>query len=170
MQIDKTTLYDLSIFHPDETQSVFHHLNHTQTVNGRIFLSHILSHPLSSVKEITDAQLTLKHLQKIEEIFPKTITNGTLMVIEKFYETGLDALPDNANTVNTFLYKLISKPDYSLAKYSVSHFITFIKGMKELESLLSNADGTQLSIWADKINLLLKPFNILSMQIGRAHV
>ena len=163
MQIDHTTLYDLSIFHPDETQSVFHHLNHTQTVNGRIFLSHILSHPLSSIKEITDVQLTLKHLQKIAEIFPQTITNGTLMVIEKFYETGLDALPVNANVVNTFLYKLISKPDYSLARYSVSHFVTFIKGMKEIETLLANAEGTQLSVWADRINLLLKPINIQSM-------
>ena len=163
MQIDHTTLYDLSIFHPDETQSVFHHLNHTQTVNGRIFLSHILSHPLSSVKEITDVQHTLQHLQKIGEIFPQTITNGTLMVIEKFYETGLDALPDNVNIINTFFYKLISKPDYSLAKYSVSHFVTFIKGMNEIEGLLTNTNSIQLSIWADKINLLLKPANIHSM-------
>ena len=163
MQIDNTTLYDLSIFHPDETQSVFHHLNHTQTVNGRIFLSHILSHPLSSIKEITDVQLTLKHLQKIEDIFPKTITNGTLMVIEKFYETSLDPLPVNANAINTFFYKIISKPDYSLAKYSVNHFVTFVKGMKEIEALLTNIKGTQITIWADKINLLLKPYNIQSM-------
>ena len=28
MQVDKTTLADLSIFHSEEEQSVFHHLNY----------------------------------------------------------------------------------------------------------------------------------------------
>jgi DNA mismatch repair ATPase MutS len=35
MQVDKTTLADLSIFHAEEEQSVFHHLNYTQTNGGR---------------------------------------------------------------------------------------------------------------------------------------
>ena len=163
MQIDQTTLYDLSIFHADETQSVFHHLNHTQTVNGRHFLAQLLANPLQSVAAINDAQQTIKHLQEIGPKLPVTITNGTLMVIEKFYETGLDALPDNANIINTFFYKLISKPDFSLAKYSVNHFVTFIKGMKEIEELLLQSQGTQLRGWGDKITLLLKHPNIQQM-------
>ena len=163
MQIDQTTLYDLSIFHADETQSVFHHLNHTQTVNGRHFLAHILATPLQSVATIKDVQQTIKHLQHIGPQLPVTITNGTLMVIEKFYETGLDALPDNANVINTFFYKLISKPDFSLAKYSVNHFITFIRGMKEIEVLLLQSEGTQLRTWGDKIQLLLQHLNVQQM-------
>ena len=38
MLADKTTQADLSIFHPDMEQSVFHHLNFTQTNAGREYL------------------------------------------------------------------------------------------------------------------------------------
>ena len=38
MQVDKTTLSDLNIFHREEELSLFHHLNYTQTNDGREYL------------------------------------------------------------------------------------------------------------------------------------
>ena len=160
MQIDDTTLYDISIFHADESLSVFHHLNHTQTVNGKQYLANLLANPLKNIKEIEDVQHTIGHLQVIGSQLPVTITNGAIMVIEKFFETGLGVLPNHANAINTFFYKLTSMPDYSLAKYSVNHFVSFLKGMKAIEELLKDCKGVQLRTWCDKINLLLLPKEI----------
>lgn len=166
MQIDQTTLYDLSIFHADETQSVFHHLNHTQTANGRMLLAEILSHPLDSVSAIKEVQDTIRTLQAHGDMIPQTITNGTLMVIEKFFETGLDALPSHPNAINTFLYQLFSKPDFSLAKYSVNHFATFIRGMKRIETILLEAEGKQLRTWGERVSMLLRPATIQELLNG----
>jgi len=52
MQVDKTTLTDLSIFHHDEEQSVFHHFNFAQTNGGREYVKYIMANPLDSVKAI----------------------------------------------------------------------------------------------------------------------
>ena len=80
MQVDKTTLQDLSIIHADEEQSVFYHLNNTQTNGGREYLRYILSKPLDTLAAITDTQLLIKQLIAIEQEWPVTITNGTIMV------------------------------------------------------------------------------------------
>ena len=87
MRVDKTTLQDLSIFHHDEEQSVFHHLNFTQTNGGREQLRIILSNPLDSIKAIKDVQQTITQLISIADQWPIIITNGTVMVLEKFYDT-----------------------------------------------------------------------------------
>ncbi|MEN9685185.1 MAG: hypothetical protein RLZZ28_971, partial [Bacteroidota bacterium] len=86
MQVDKTTLADLSIFHSEEEQSVFHYLNHTQTNGGREFLRHMLGHPLESVSAILDTQQSIRQLMAIVPEWPNTVTNGTIMVMERFYE------------------------------------------------------------------------------------
>lgn len=65
MQVDKTTLADLSIFHSEEEQSVFHHLNHTQTNCGREYLRYLLAHPLHTITDILDTQQTIQQLGKV---------------------------------------------------------------------------------------------------------
>lgn len=155
MQIDKTTLSDLSIFNHDESQSVFHFLNHTTTIQGKKYLQHILSNTLSSVDEIKDVQNTIQQLQQLQPQWKHSITNGTLMVLEKFYETSVNIYPEHPNNFNSFLYKLFSKADFSLTKYSVTHGIVFIKGMFQIQQLLKNKSGKKIQFWNDKIKLLL---------------
>ncbi len=112
MQIDKTTLQDLSIFSNEEEFSIFHHLNYTQTTEGKSILKQILANPLSSIEAIEDTQQTLQYLINCHHQIPKIITNGTLMVIEKFYLTPLESYPHPAKTINTKVYKYFSKPDF----------------------------------------------------------
>ena len=45
MDIDKTTLSDISIFHPEEEFSIFHKLNFTRTTGGRAWLRRFFSEP-----------------------------------------------------------------------------------------------------------------------------
>lgn len=155
MQIDKTTLHDLSIFHHDEEQSVFQHLNFTKTNNGKERLYSILAHPQSSIKDIEYTQHTIHELVNLTNSLPTAITNGTLMVIEKFYETPIDSYPNNANALESFTYKIFNNSDYSLTKYSVQHFIVFLKGMRDFFELFEKSNSVQLQTWATRIQSLL---------------
>ncbi|MBW7952917.1 MAG: DNA mismatch repair protein MutS, partial [Chitinophagaceae bacterium] len=89
MQVDKITQLDLSLFSTDENLSIFHLLNYTTTSRGKDYLHYILNNPLSTLAEIEDAQNTIQQLQLLLPRWKHTINNGTLMVIEKFYETPL---------------------------------------------------------------------------------
>ncbi|MFY7965559.1 MAG: MutS-related protein [Chitinophagaceae bacterium] len=154
MQIDQTTLNDLSIFQQDEEYSVFHHLNFTQTTDGKFYLRQILSNPLKNINEINDVQNAIKQLIGIHNQFPKTITNGTIMVLERFYETSISNIPQPATHINTFFYKLFSTADFSLIKYSVQHFINFINGLNKVAALLKPSTSKLVQFWIDKIEVL----------------
>ena len=154
MQIDQTTLYDLSIFQQEQEYSVFSYLNFTQTVDGKLYLRQLLSNPLKNIAEIVDTQNTIKQLQNIQNDFPSTITNGTIMVIERFYETSISEIPQPAGTLNTFFYKIFSTSDFSLIKYSVKHFINFVSGLNKIVELLQPTSSNLIKFWIDKILLL----------------
>ncbi len=144
MIIDKITIQDLSIFHNDEEQSVFHHLNFTQTSSGREWLRYFLSTPLETVEKIKETQNIIKRILSVHEQWPVKISNGTVMVIERFYETAIDALPSHPNAVNTFIYQITNASDYSIAKYSVTHFIDFVQGLNELMYVLCDENNPKL--------------------------
>ena len=68
MLVDKTTLYDLSVFHKEEEYSLFNRIDNTKTQAGKIVLQQIFSHPLSSLNEIKQVQETLKIIsQKLKQ-------------------------------------------------------------------------------------------------------
>ena len=156
MQIDKTTLYDLAILSREEEHSIFHQLNFTQTNEGKDILKQILTSPLESIEAIVDTQNTIQYLISIHHQIPKTITNGTLMVIEKFYLTALDAYPSPAKKANTIIYKYISKPDFFLTKYSVEHFLDFINGLEEIKNLLQNSSSKKAKNWVAIISKIFE--------------
>ncbi|OIR08358.1 DNA mismatch repair protein MutS [mine drainage metagenome] len=163
MHADKTTLHDLSIFHHDEEQSVFHHLNFTQTNGGREHLRSILHKPLESIHAIKDVQQTLKQLMAIADSWAYNITNGTVMVVEKFYDTPLEPFPHGSSFLESWYYKIMNGPDYSLTKYSVEHFIAFFKGLEQISTLLSQPKSVLLQTSLERINMLLKHPNIQEM-------
>jgi DNA mismatch repair ATPase MutS len=155
MKADNTTLIDLSIFHPDAEQSVFHRLNHAQTNEGKEYLRQLLTHPLQSAAAIRDTQQTIQSLSNVLQQWPTQISNGTIMVLEKFYETPIDRLPDRPGYLNSLLYKYISATDFSLTKYTVEHAIDFVKGMKKIVELLEDSSSQLLLSWRDRILHLL---------------
>ncbi len=130
MEIDKTTLHDLSIFNQEEEFSIFNKLNLTRTVAGREQLKINLSTPLNSIEAIEGVQNTIKNILQKEPDWPLQVSNGTLMVVERFYDATIDDIPANATAFTAFNYKLFHGPDFSLVKYSVTHCFDFIKGMQ----------------------------------------
>ena len=135
MQVDKTTLSDLSIFHSTEEHSVLHYLDFTTSTGGREWLRQILANPHSDIKKIKETQETLKIIMSKESEWPASITNGTILVVDKFYDSIIEEMPSPANAVNSLFYKIMNSQDYSLTKYSVNHFIDFTKGMQEIVNL-----------------------------------
>ena len=62
MEIDITTLNDLSIFNNNQDQSVFDIFNHTRTNGGRAYLQNIYLNPQQEVSKIVDVQKTIQHI------------------------------------------------------------------------------------------------------------
>jgi DNA mismatch repair protein MutS len=128
MQLDNTTYADLSIF-ATEDSSIFSRLDRTRTVGGRLQLQEFFYHPFSDLKNIRQTQDILRIILKYENEWGPSITNGTIMVMERFYETPLDKIPASHDPVSARMYQLLHAPDYSLARYSITHFADFIRGM-----------------------------------------
>lgn len=157
MQVDKITLNDLSIFHGDEDQSVFDHLNLTSTNEGRDYLRYLLSNPLGSVTAILDTQQTIRHLGNSLEQWPLSPTNGTIMVLGKFYETAAEPYPHHADLVSSLWYKIIHKGDYSMTLFTIQHTLDFLKGMDRIAGLIEPKEaGNQLNLLAERVRMILQ--------------
>ncbi|MFN6374729.1 MAG: MutS-related protein [Chitinophagia bacterium] len=137
MQIDQTTLNDLSIFHREDEHALFHKIDHTRTVEGRMVLQHIFHHPLDNKKEILEVQQILHHIANNINQWPERITNGTLLVIEKFLDDNPDEIPERPDPVKAILYKWLHPADHSMIQFSMRQFFEFIKGFDEVHHFFS---------------------------------
>lgn len=135
MEIDKTTLADLSIFEQNEEFSLFHKLDFCRTIGGKETLKQNCSRSLSTIEEITDVQHTIQLFMSKKREWPELISNGTMMVIHKYYESVIDHIPSNPSPATTYSYKLFHAPDFSMVKYSTGHCFDFIKGMQTIHSV-----------------------------------
>ncbi|MEO6455306.1 MAG: DNA mismatch repair protein MutS [Ginsengibacter sp.] len=140
MEIDKTTLKDLSVFDHDEEFSIFQKLDFTLTAGGKEKLRYIFSKPLNTPEEINDIQHTLKLIIKNKEAWPQTVSNGTMIMVQQFYQGNIDTIPNHPSAASAYSYKIFHGPDFSLVKYSTGHCFDFIKGMRELINTLLHAD------------------------------
>ncbi len=170
MQLDNTTFNDLSIFHPEEEYSIFHKLNFTQTLGGRQWLVKFFSEPLNDVKRIAGIQQLLKCMAEKQAQWPVTISNGTIMVMERFYESPVDAIPATASLPNALMYKALHGPDFSLTRYSVGHFADFINGFQQLVALFDDPQTPpQLLTYIQRAAQLLKNETIADISKTNRH-
>ena len=132
MEIDKTTLADLSILNAEEDFSVFNKLNFCLTTGGRHKLFQNFTTPLSTIEQIQGVQEILKFIIQKEQHWPQQITNGSVLMIEKFYSATIDDIPEKPSQAGVLSYKLFSSGDYSFVKFSIEHAFDFIKGMQHL--------------------------------------
>lgn len=158
MNIDKITFNDLSIFHHEEEYSLFHKFNFTQTSDGRHWLVKFFSEPFDDINRIKETQQIIKAISLKENQWPAQITNGTIMVIEKFYDYGMDPLPENASAFSAFSYRFLHTPDFSLTRYSITHFADLVKGFVKLIELFDNDETPKLlRTFISRAKDLLKP-------------
>jgi len=141
MEIDKTTLTDLAIINTADEFSVFSKLNLCQTTGGRERLYENFTQPLQSIEAIRGVQQTLQTILQKLPVWPREISNGSVMMIEKFYLSTIDEIPAHPSSVTAYSYKIFHNPDYSLVTYSVGHAFDFIKGMQLLVGHFLSADS-----------------------------
>ena len=157
MQIDKISFSDISIFHQEEEFSIFHKLNFTRTTGGKEWLRRFFSEPYNDIRKIKGTQQVIRTLMEHVEDWPLDISNGTVLVMDKFMDYSLDPVPESPNTFNSVIYKWLHSEDYSMVKYSVSHFADFFRGLKKIAALL---DGLELPVsitfYTDRISRLLR--------------
>jgi DNA mismatch repair protein MutS len=164
MEIDKVTFEDLSVFNREEEFSIFHKLNFTRTVGGKDWLYQFLTKPFSDLKQITETQKIISLIIECENEWPLSISNGTIMVMEKFYETSIDEIPASHDVFNAFIYQFFHKADHSLVKYTISHFADFIKGMNLLIGIFDNENSpTLLRSYLQRARSLLNNEMIISL-------
>ncbi len=157
MQIDKTTFSDISIFHHEEEFSIFHKLNFTRTTGGKEWLRRFFSEPHNDIKKILGTQKIIRTFLSHVDDWPSDISNGTIMVLEKFFDYNLDPVPDKQNLLNSSTYKWFHREDYSLVKYSMKHFADFYCGVKKLALQFEDQDMPAFfKIYIERILQLLK--------------
>ena len=132
MYIDKTTLYDLSVFNPQDDSSLFYLIDYTTTSEGKSELIQILHHPLNKIDDIFDVQEILKQICDKIDHWPSEISNGTLLVIEKFFDDNPDPIPEEITHLQAKFYKWIHPRDYALILFSMKQLFLLIKGYQKI--------------------------------------
>ncbi|MGH2565840.1 MAG: MutS-related protein, partial [Ginsengibacter sp.] len=143
MHIDNVTYSDISVFSADEEFSIFHKLDFTRTVGGREKLKSIFSKSAGDVASIENVQKTIQLILEKKDEWPLTISNGSVMMIYKFYESSVDQIPARPTVSSANIYKIFHGPDYSLVKYSIGHAFDFIKGLKKIISLFISDEAPE---------------------------
>jgi len=135
MQNDKTTLKDLSIFTSDGSGGVFTLIDRATTQAGRDALRRHIQHPPDNIEHLCDVQEVVKFWSLHMDEWPKEISNGTLVMLEKFFESAdHTASPPGAITLmlSSFFQKMLNRNQYFFTQFSISHLSDFLKGCSEL--------------------------------------
>lgn len=157
MQIDSTSFSDISIFHHEEEFSIFHKLNFTRTTGGKEWLKKFFNEPHNDVKKIIGTQKIIRTFMEHVKDWPVGITNGTVLMMDKFMDYALDPVSENANSLNNLLYKWLHSEDFSMIKYSLIHFADFYRGIKQIAELLEGLElPPSIKFYTDRIEKLLK--------------
>ena len=139
MQVDKITLKDIGLFDNEESIGLITHLNFCKSNGGKIQLDHYLSNPLSTIPSIEQRQNAIAYfIENINFVEALKITNGTTLVIEKFFDTGFKRVPTQISLPAAYWYQFMSASDYSLLRYSLEHLILFYENLNKWLSVFEN--------------------------------
>jgi DNA mismatch repair ATPase MutS len=158
MQVDKITLQDIGLFDKDDDIGLASHLNFCKSNGGQIYLHQFLHTPLNALSKIEARQQALQALiQSMEHMDQMKITNGTCLIIEKFFETSFKNIPVQISLPGAYWYQFWNKADYSLIKYSVEHLVLFIQNLIECTSIFEKEENNPvINALIAKINKLLQ--------------
>lgn len=141
MQIDKTTLYDLNIFsHAGEDIASL--IDRCTTNIGRDALRKHIRNPPETFEQLRALQEVIRWWHQHEESWTKSISNGTVVLLEKFFDSADHevATPGAFSlAIGSFLQKLLNRNQYTFIQFSLTHLSDFLRGCTELCALLPEA-------------------------------
>jgi DNA mismatch repair protein MutS len=134
--IDQTTLNDLSFFKGEH--NVFNLLNCCTTQAGSNVLRKFVRQPAPTFDALLQRQQAVKFWMHHINRWTDEISNGTIVMIEKYYESsdGITARPGSlALLFDALFQKIFNRDQYSFVRFSVTHLIDFLKGCQVLSEL-----------------------------------
>lgn len=132
MQVDKITLQDIGLFDNEGQIGLASHLNFCKSNGGQLYLNQYLLNPLSDQAKIEERQEALSIiLLKMEQLEQMKTSNGTCLIIEKFFETSFKSIPTQISLPGAYWYQFWDNADYSLIKYSVEHLLIIIHDLHQ---------------------------------------
>jgi DNA mismatch repair ATPase MutS len=145
MQVDKITLKDIGLFDNEESAGLISHLNFCKSNGGKMQLDYFLSNPLSSIASIEQRQNAIAYfIDHINFVEALKITNGTTLVIEKFFDTGFKRIPTQISLPAAYWYQFMSASDYSLLRYSLEHLILFYENLNKWVSVFQTINDNPI--------------------------
>ena len=131
MQVDKITLQDIGLFDTEGSNGLITHLNFCKTNGGKEKLDQFILSPLASINSIEQRQNAIAlFIQEIDFVRSMGITNGSTLVIEKFFETSFKNIPVQISLPGAYWYRYLQASDYSLLSYSLEHLIVFYQNLQ----------------------------------------
>ncbi len=162
MYIDKTTLKDLSII--DGTNNIFQLINQCNTTAGSDALLQMIMKPNNNIQSVWNAQEHVKFWMQHLSEWPQNISNGTLIMIEKFLESphyGIHLPSDLTLRFSALINNIINKEQNNYPRFAIQQIHELLKGCsvvlaiyKSQKSVPENAK----QIIADFNNILDNPF------------
>lgn len=138
MRNDAITFKDLSFFPAGASDGVAGLIDRTTTAEGKEMLYKHIKTPPGTFEELLQLQESIKWWALNTEHWPSVITNGTLVMLEKFFESA-DNISTPPSGLAAFLgeafQKTFNKGEYFFTQFSVSHIADFLNGCKELAKL-----------------------------------
>ncbi len=137
MQNDKITLKDLSIFSQDSGGGVFGLLDNTTTHAGRDTLRRHIMAPPDNYQALQELQDAVKFWAEHTSLWPTDVSNGTMLMLEKFFESADVATPPRGLTfsVGVMFQKLFNRNEYFFTEFSLSHLADFLRGCSKLAAI-----------------------------------
>lgn len=142
MQNDKTTLRDLSIFPSDGSGGVFALIDRTTTHVGKEQLKKHIQQPPNAYEKLLRVQEAVKFFAAHPAVWPGIISNGTLVMLDKFFESADQSAPPGGFSfmLSSLFQKLVNKQEYFITKFSLSHLSDFLKGCTQLAEIAAMPD------------------------------
>jgi DNA mismatch repair protein MutS len=142
MQNDRITLKDLSIFSSEAGGGLFGLIDHTTTHAGRDTLRRHIMNPPDSYETLQALQDAVKFWSTHGALWPTDVSNGTMLMLEKFFESADTAAPPKGITfsIGAFLQKLLNRNEYFFTEFSLSHLSDFLRGSAKLVEIMKEQD------------------------------
>ncbi len=154
METDQTTLRELSVLPGADDFSLLDHIDLCISSGGKERLKEIILQPLDGIRKITERQDSLKMLAVHATNWPTAISNGTVLVIEKFYGATIDPIPENPGTTGVLAYRWFHRADHSFVKYSATHALDFLNDMQRFTE------------WTGSMSMIPAPLKNLADEIA----
>ncbi len=135
MHLDKQTLEDLSFFSTEDEYALFYRLDRSATNGGRKKLLDLFRNGLDTPEQILAQQDTVRYLTTHLQAWPVQITNGTIVMLEKYLESNLpciEQLHDPMLIFKAWFTKNINRTDFNLIRFSVEQTADFMGGLQQM--------------------------------------